>query len=232
MPSSALYFSVTERALIVMPRSFSIGLSSSTCSVISRAVSAPVISRIRSESVVFPWSMWATIEKLRMREGSVMACDGDARPAGRARALYLSVSSGQRERATRAETFAGAPREQPPKPRERDHDRIVSRERARGDAGRRRRASRPHAGMRSLHERVRRDAARHREDGEAPGLVKTRQAVEKLRDDRLLHVGHQIAERLAGRPPRGATGRRGIRARGRGPARGGALARRSSGPRS
>jgi hypothetical protein len=55
-----------------MPRSFSIGLSSRTCSVISRAVSAPVISRILSESVVFPWSMWAMIEKLRMREGSVM----------------------------------------------------------------------------------------------------------------------------------------------------------------
>jgi hypothetical protein len=32
----------------------------------SRAATAPVRCKRRSERVVFPWSMWAMIEKLRM----------------------------------------------------------------------------------------------------------------------------------------------------------------------
>src|SRR5690349_17055724 len=51
---------------IVMPRSRSIGLLSSTCSVISRSSSPPHSWMKRSASVDFPWSMWAMIEKLRM----------------------------------------------------------------------------------------------------------------------------------------------------------------------
>src|SRR5215211_3847891 len=53
-----------------MPRSRSRSMASSTCASISRAWSAPVISRKRSASVDFPWSMCAMTEKLRMRPGS------------------------------------------------------------------------------------------------------------------------------------------------------------------
>src|SRR5574341_1177993 len=50
-----------------MPRSRSRSIESRNCSVISRLLSAPVRSSRRSESVVLPWSMWAMIEKLRIR---------------------------------------------------------------------------------------------------------------------------------------------------------------------
>jgi hypothetical protein len=53
---------------MVMPRSFSISIESSTCSVISRAVSPPVDWMSRSARVDFPWSIWATMEKLRILE--------------------------------------------------------------------------------------------------------------------------------------------------------------------
>src|SRR5579875_3510607 len=56
----------TAWALIVMPRSRSRSMASSTCACISRAVSAPVISSRRSESVDLPWSICAMIAKLRM----------------------------------------------------------------------------------------------------------------------------------------------------------------------
>ncbi len=48
---------------MVMPRS----ISSRNCADISRAETAPVRSSSRSASVDLPWSMCATIEKLRMR---------------------------------------------------------------------------------------------------------------------------------------------------------------------
>ena len=63
---AALYSRRTVCALMVMPRSRSISMLSSTCSVISRAVSAPVVWIRRSASVDLPWSIWATMEKLRM----------------------------------------------------------------------------------------------------------------------------------------------------------------------
>src|SRR5262245_38664125 len=58
---------------MVMPRSRSMSMLSSTCSLpaISRSVSPPVIWIRRSASVDFPWSIWATIEKLRMLEMGV-----------------------------------------------------------------------------------------------------------------------------------------------------------------
>src|SRR5438874_2630852 len=49
-----------------MPRSRSRSIESSSCSRISRAETASVISRMRSASVDLPWSMWAMIEKLRI----------------------------------------------------------------------------------------------------------------------------------------------------------------------
>src|SRR5690606_24770234 len=56
-----------------MPRSRSIGLLSSTCCSISRAVRPPHSWMMRSASVDLPWSTWAMMEKLRMfRIGSDM----------------------------------------------------------------------------------------------------------------------------------------------------------------
>ena len=57
---------------MVMPRSRSIGMLSSTWAVISRAVSPPVAWISRSDSVDLPWSMCATMEKLRIRAGSMV----------------------------------------------------------------------------------------------------------------------------------------------------------------
>src|SRR5436309_12853333 len=57
---------------MVMPRSRSRSMESSTCARMSRDSTVCVISRMRSASVDFPWSMWAMIEKLRMRAWSAM----------------------------------------------------------------------------------------------------------------------------------------------------------------
>src|SRR5207248_3236567 len=56
----------TACALIVIPRSRSRSIVSSTCSRISRLETASVSSRLRSASGDLPWSMWAMIEKLRI----------------------------------------------------------------------------------------------------------------------------------------------------------------------
>ena len=58
---------------MVMPRSRSMSIESSSCSFISRSETVPVDWISRSASVDFPWSMWATMEKLRIRAVSVMA---------------------------------------------------------------------------------------------------------------------------------------------------------------
>ena len=50
-----------------MPRSRSRSMLSRNCALRSRSLSAPVASSSRSASVDLPWSMWAMIEKLRMR---------------------------------------------------------------------------------------------------------------------------------------------------------------------
>src|SRR4051794_33867923 len=52
---------------MVIPRSRSRSIESSSCSRMSREATVWVISRMRSARVDFPWSMWAMIEKLRMR---------------------------------------------------------------------------------------------------------------------------------------------------------------------
>src|ERR1700710_2496978 len=49
-----------------MPRSHPRSMESSTWARIDRGSTVFVISRMRSASVDFPWSMWAMIEKLRM----------------------------------------------------------------------------------------------------------------------------------------------------------------------
>ena len=61
----------TACALMVMPRSRSKSMVSSTCSRMSRGLIAPVRSNRRSARVDLPWSMWAMMQKLRMRATSL-----------------------------------------------------------------------------------------------------------------------------------------------------------------
>src|SRR6266446_9515726 len=63
-------------ALMVMPRSRSRSMESSTCSCISRCDNAPVISSRRSARVDLPWSICAMIQKLRMNFGSIYLMTG------------------------------------------------------------------------------------------------------------------------------------------------------------
>src|SRR5216117_809074 len=88
--SSSWYVSLTACALMVMPRSRSRSIRSRYWSRMSRAATAWVSSRIRSASVDFPWSMWATMQKFRRRLVSVTAGlfsrDG-GRPAASERVL-------------------------------------------------------------------------------------------------------------------------------------------------
>jgi MAF protein len=65
----------TAWALMVMPRSRSRSMESSTWACISRAVRDPVSSSRRSASVDLPWSMCAMMAKLRMKSG-VYGCGG------------------------------------------------------------------------------------------------------------------------------------------------------------
>src|SRR3954453_3058768 len=51
---------------MVMPRSRSRSIESSSCARMERGSTVCVSSRMRSASVDFPWSMWAMIEKFRM----------------------------------------------------------------------------------------------------------------------------------------------------------------------
>src|SRR5665647_2296551 len=59
--------------LMVMPRSRSMSMRSRYCARIARGSTIPVICSIRSARVDLPWSMWAMMQKLRMRSGGV-AC--------------------------------------------------------------------------------------------------------------------------------------------------------------
>jgi riboflavin synthase len=69
----------TVLALMVMPRSRSISIASSICSFMSRSATVPVSWISRSARVDLPWSICATMEKLRIWASSVMGgiCGGD-----------------------------------------------------------------------------------------------------------------------------------------------------------
>src|SRR5690554_1851194 len=58
---------------MVIPRSRSRSIESNTWEAISRSVSPPQIWMKRSARVDLPWSMWAIIEKLRIRLRSLTA---------------------------------------------------------------------------------------------------------------------------------------------------------------
>src|SRR6478735_9117266 len=78
---------------MVMPRSRSMSMESSTCSLpaISRSERPPVIWIRRSASVDLPWSIWATIERLRMFEmgAVVMGAGYHSRPRAATILLYF-----------------------------------------------------------------------------------------------------------------------------------------------
>src|ERR1700704_5915114 len=61
---------------MVMPRSRSISMESSTCSTISRSAKPPVSWISRSASVDLPWSICAMIEKLRILEMAAFMARG------------------------------------------------------------------------------------------------------------------------------------------------------------
>ena len=67
LSSCPFHWTRTACALIVIPRSRSSSIESSSWSRISRSETVSVSWRIRSASVDLPWSMCAMIEKLRMR---------------------------------------------------------------------------------------------------------------------------------------------------------------------
>ena len=54
---------------MVMPRSRSMSIESSSWASMSRSATVCVCSRMRSAIVDLPWSMWAMMEKFLMCEG-------------------------------------------------------------------------------------------------------------------------------------------------------------------
>src|SRR4051812_39722373 len=66
----------TAWLLMVMPRSRSMSMRSRYWARALRSSTTPVSCSIRSASVDLPWSMWAMMQKLRIRRGSV--CPGNA----------------------------------------------------------------------------------------------------------------------------------------------------------
>ena len=70
-PSRTVHGIRTAWLLIVMPRSRSMSMRSRYCARICRGSTTSVSCSMRSASVDLPWSMWAMMQKLRMRAGSV-----------------------------------------------------------------------------------------------------------------------------------------------------------------
>ena len=64
---------VTGCALMVIPRSFTRSMPSSNWSSMSRSEMVPVRKSRRSESVVFPWSIWAMMLKFLMCAASIQS---------------------------------------------------------------------------------------------------------------------------------------------------------------
>ena len=69
---------VTAEALMVMPRSRSRSIESSSWSRASRSETALVACSRRSARVLLPWSMWAMMEKLRTGKWGILAPRLDA----------------------------------------------------------------------------------------------------------------------------------------------------------
>src|SRR5262245_21109945 len=169
-------------------------MSSSICSCISRAETAPQTWRIRSESVVLPWSMWATIAKLRMKRGSVIGepeilVEGPALRRAAERPARPGLGGRGRPPSLAAEAEEAGPR---------DHRRVVCRERPVGkeDADP---ARRPPGGERRSQLRVCGDPARHGEERHPLAAPDRLETVDESRDDRALERGEEIHEVAADR---------------------------------
>ena len=93
---------------MVIPRSRSRSIASSTWSTMSRSLIVPVRSSRRSASVDFPWSMCAMMQKFRMRAWGVatahMVSSPEVGPGGTGRA---GAAAGRRRSGSRGST--GAP---------------------------------------------------------------------------------------------------------------------------
>src|SRR4051812_8705665 len=83
--------------LIVMPRSRSMSIRSRYCARIERSSTTPVICSIRSASVDLPWSMWAMMQKLRIRAGSVAPITFTPGSSGPGTVFRSSQAGGHRQ---------------------------------------------------------------------------------------------------------------------------------------
>src|SRR3954452_3266179 len=81
-------------ALMVIPRSRSMSIRSRYWARIWRPSTSPVTSSIRSASVDLPWSMWAMMQKFRIRVGSVAAGVVTVLPSSHAPAGGTASDSG------------------------------------------------------------------------------------------------------------------------------------------
>ena len=68
---------------MVVPRSFSMSMESGICSLMSRRATVPVVWISRSASVDLPWSICATMEKLRMLSMGDVVIEGAISGAAR-----------------------------------------------------------------------------------------------------------------------------------------------------
>src|SRR4051795_10591874 len=109
-PDRGVQGSRTFWALMVMPRSRSMSMRSRYWARIWRPSTSPVTSSIRSASVDLPWSMWAMMQKFRMRAGSVAAGVVTVLPSSHARARGTAFDPGA------AVTSVGAARRLPAPP--------------------------------------------------------------------------------------------------------------------
>src|SRR4051795_11332379 len=92
--SPTFHGSRTFCALMVMPRSRSMSMRSRYWARIWRPSTSPVTSSIRSASVDLPWSMWAMMQKFRIRVGSVAAGVVTVLPSSHAPAGGTASDSG------------------------------------------------------------------------------------------------------------------------------------------
>src|SRR3954469_20482970 len=88
---SNVHGSRTACALMVIPRSRSMSILSRYCARMCLLSTSPVRSSIRSANVDLPWSMWAMMQKFRMRAGSV-----DTHHRGMSRRKRLPLLGGGR----------------------------------------------------------------------------------------------------------------------------------------
>src|SRR3954463_4989393 len=95
-PLRGVHGSRTFCALIVIPRSRSMSMRSRYWARMLRPSTMPVTSSIRSASVDLPWSMWAMMQKFRMRAGSVLAGVVTVTPSSHAPASGTARPGGQR----------------------------------------------------------------------------------------------------------------------------------------